>query len=420
MPAPAVPRVLAAAVFLAALPLSLAADLDSAALLRQARSQILANVSQLPRYTCVETVHRTRYDPYPARRRPKSCAELSMTPWRELRAWSDRFKLDVTIAQEGEIFSWAGDRRFQTEDLRTLVGGEGMTGSGDFGPFLTSIFGENGAQYEYAGLDNALAVYRYRIPLAASHYQLRTGPRPQDLATVAYEGRFWIDPHTAQLRRLTIVVPQAPPASETCRLETTIEYRQTRIHGSPFLLPATTRANLLDTAGARHENQIDYGSCREFESESVFRTDIAGPAAAPAPAPPANPPVAIPPGVTLNIALRSRVDSDAAFAGDAIEGELVDAAGPIPKGAVVHGRIVRLSWNQQPSVYLAVGLRFDTVEVNGARVPLSLEPLTRSRLDRILETPEERDQGIGMFLFQQDRVVLDHDFVTRWKTVTKR
>jgi hypothetical protein len=42
---------------------------------------------------------------------------------------------------------------------------------------------------------HSFALYRYHVPVSTSHYQFLAGPRPEDLVTLAYEGRFWVDSH---------------------------------------------------------------------------------------------------------------------------------------------------------------------------------------------------------------------------------
>src|ERR1700683_5567563 len=111
-------------------------------------------------------------------------------------SWTDRFKLDVTVSEGAEIFSWVGARSFQSEDVDQIVGG-GMTGTGDFGTFLISIFSGKGSEYRYLGPQQergrTFAAYSYGVPLAFSGYQVKVGPRPEDMATLAYWGRFWMD-----------------------------------------------------------------------------------------------------------------------------------------------------------------------------------------------------------------------------------
>ncbi len=410
---------------------------DPEPLLQQARAKIVENVEKLPKYTCVQTVRRSRFETL-SRSRGNPCSHVLQSDAnsgqpRPILSWTDRFKLDVTVSGGVEIFSWAGAREFQSNDAQDIVG-EGVTGTGDFGPFLMDIFGSDPPKYQFLGLEpdqgRNYAVFSYRVPVSASRYQIKLGPQPQDLARLAYEGQFWIDPQQIELHRLTIVVPRPPSKSDTCRIETAIDYQRIQIGDSPLLLPRSTSLNLWDTDGARHENRTAYASCRAFQSESVFRPEPepspadskAVTAASSSDSSAAKTRVPIPAGITLRIALRSKIDSATVFAGDAIEGQLLD---PIrardgnvlaPQGAIVHGRIVRAEEHYQPSAYLALGLKFQSLTVDGREIPLTLEWIPRSREERALNGADERRKGIGIFVARTDRMVLDQRFVTEWKT----
>jgi len=399
--------------------LAVCEEIDHVALLNLARAKLIENIERLPKYTCLQTVHRSRFQMFPAVQ-ASSCGHVQISSAAKIRpqmmlAWTDRFKLEVTVSDGAEIFSWAGAQHFQSEDVEKIVGA-GMAGTGDFGPFLMSIFGGSASEYDYLGLEQDkgrdFAVFRYHVPVSTSHYQIKTSSQPEDRVNMAYEGKFWIDPQGAGLSRMTIEVPNPPRGSQTCRIQTTIDYQRARIGRSDFLLPQLTVLKLWDAEGERHENRIEYASCREFQSESVFRTDLdasAGVSEIP------KSPVAIPAGITIKIALRSRIDAESSFAGDAIEGQLLNAIGTlVPKGAIVHGRIVRFEQEHQPSNYYALGLKFHSIEVNGVEVPLTLISLTRRK--QILAGPIEERQGIGMFMFQTDRLSLDQKFVSEWKT----
>jgi hypothetical protein len=227
----------------------------------------------------------------------------------------------------------------------------------------------------YLGLEQdhgqCLAVYQYRVPRAASRYEIKLSSKSGDVATLAYEGKFWIDSENAELRRMTIVVPQTPRHSETCRIETSIDYHRVPIAGSHLLLPQLTLLKLWDSDGSRYENRTTYGTCRAFQSESVLRTDIdPGPAATAADSA-AQSPFNIPPGIVVRIALLSRIAGETAFAGDAIEGQITE---PLRfRDCKVLGRIVRLEQNLLPSHYFTVGLKFEVLRVNGQDHPLHLD-----------------------------------------------
>ncbi len=402
----------------AIIPLAVCGEIDHVALLNRARAKIVENIERLPKYTCLQTVHRSRFQLFPAVRIRK-CGDIedssAVNRSQMMLAWTDRFKLEVTVSDGAEIFSWAGARHFQSEEVEKIVGA-GMAGTGDFGPFLMSIFGGSASEYDYLGLEQDkgrdIAVYGYHVPVSTSHYQIKTGSQPDDRVNMAYDGKFWIDPQNAELSRMTIEVPNPPRESQTCRIETTIDYRRARIGRSDFLLPQLTVLTMMDAEGRRHENRIEYASCREFQSESVFRTDLEASADA---SEISKSTVAIPPGITIKIALDSKIDAESSFAGDAIEGRLLNAIGTVvPKGALVHGRIVRFEREYMPSNYLALGLRFHSVEVNGSEVPLTLMSVNSSK--QILIGPIETRQGVGMFMFQKGRLASNEKFVSEWRT----
>ena len=313
---------------------------DGDALLREARTKIVESIAKLPKYTCVQTIRRSRFDPFYGSRK-KGCSERQNV-W---LAWTDQLKLDVTISEGAEIFSWAGAREFQSQDAQTIAG-NGLTSTGDFGHFLMTIFGsDDPLAHQYLGIERdhgqTLAVYQYRVPRATSRYEIKLSSKPGDVATLAYEGKFWIDPQNAELRRMTIVVPQTLPRSETCRIETSIDYHRVPIGGSQLLLSELTLLKLWDSDGSRYENRTTYGTCRAFQSESVLRTDLhAGTTTTAADSAPESPFI-IPPGIIVHIALLSRIDGETAFAGDAIEGQITEPSRF--RDCRIHGRIVRLS-----------------------------------------------------------------------------
>lgn len=375
------------------------------ALLREARTKIVESVRKLPKYTCVQTIRRSRFDSFYGSRK-KGCADRQNV-W---LTWTDQLKLDVTISEGAEIFSWAGAREFQSADAQ-IIAGNGLTSTGDFGHFLMTIFGsDDPLAHQYLGLDRdhgeTLAVYQYRVPTQRSRYEIKLSSKPGDVATLAYEGKFWIDSQNAELRRMTIAVPQTPPRSETCRIETSIDYHRVPISGSQLLLPQLTLLKLWDSDGSRYENRTTYGACRAFQSESVLRTDVDGGTTPTAAESTAENPFSISPGIVLRIALLSRIDGETAFAGDAIEGQITE---PLRfRDCRILGRIVRLEQNLLPSRYFTVGLKFDVLRVNGHEHPLHLEVVTHAQNNHILAG--------GLFVFPTDQLILAPGFVSEWTT----
>ena len=124
----------------------------------------------------------------------------------------------------------------------------------------------------------------------------------------------------------------------------------------------------------------------------------------------------------MRIALLSPINGEASFAGDGIEGEITEPLrsgdGKIlaPKGALVRGRIVRLEQSLQPSHYFTLGLRFDTLHVDDHEHPLHLEVITRPGNAFILAGANEKREGIGLFVFSADALMVKQGFVSEWTT----
>src|ERR1035441_2270332 len=145
------------------------ADPEIEELFKQARTKVLDNSKRMPRYTCVETIDRTQYQ-------PSGKVQGCQPPGKGNLVMRDRLRLDVAVVNGGEIFSWAGAGKFESHDVGSIVGG-GASGSGEFGGFLMSVFGNETDQIRYGGQRNDFAVFNFTVPLAKSGYRYRSnGP----------------------------------------------------------------------------------------------------------------------------------------------------------------------------------------------------------------------------------------------------
>jgi hypothetical protein len=109
---------------LAAAPL-LGAGEDPTDVLIRLRDQVLGHSERIPNYTCVETIHRDRYQS--AINAPKTCDDLisrrkqpNFSHMVQLTT-SDRLRLDVALAADGEMYSWAGAAKFEERDIDELI-----------------------------------------------------------------------------------------------------------------------------------------------------------------------------------------------------------------------------------------------------------------------------------------------------------
>ena len=399
------------------------ADPDANELFRKTREIVLDNARRLPRYMCVETVQRAQYAPAFS---PTNCQSLiaaqRLAPKRGPAVERDRLRLDVAVDENGEIFSWAGARRFETSDVDKLVG-TGAAGSGEFGSFLASVFGGAPDKIQYLGLRGGLGSFDYNVPLARSRYQFRTtGPGK----IIAYRGSFQADPAGGDLKQLVVETEDFTQSDRVCRVTHTMNYQRAKIGDGDFLLPEVSVMEGLYSDGSIALNETHYSACRQYVGESTISFGDAAPVAGTEAARAASQP--LPAGVRLSVGLSTAIDTATAAAGDRVEGILLRDARSA-KGVVAHakdriyGRILRLEsvMNVPPRWYIT--LRFDTIVRSGIEQPVKLVPLDdgvrnapRIRI-RVLAGEGDIPEGSGRFIFAGPAdFVLDQKFHSEWET----
>jgi hypothetical protein len=423
---------------LAALTLCAASALaqDPDALLLQARQKIVANIRNLPKYTCVQTLERSYFVRIPMSQEPRACAEvLDLARANSLKlAWTDRMRLDVAVAGGNEIFSWAGAKQFQYTDTADIAS-DGAMGTGDFGGFLADMFVANAASFHFIGKSTnggeGNAVFSYVVPKERSHYRLKTGLSNE---IIGYHGIVWLDPQSADLKRLTIVTDDPPALSQICEARDEMDYRRVTIGNNGFLLPKSVELTMLSTKGDEALNKTSYDSCREYLGQSTIHFDDYSPTSSASAK--TTEPVTIPPGTRFDIQLTTALDSEHTAAGDPIEGTLLFATKvkqkqgqvPIPKGALVEGRVIRMQRRLFPAEAVILSVRFDSVEINGVPVPFLLHAVNdRSeipaafpdpRAPTLLLDPNEQRPGVGTYIYSSRHMVLKK-FISHWRSVQR-
>jgi hypothetical protein len=368
---------------------------DAKALLLQVRKKVMLTVDRLPKYMCTETIDRSAFRPE-ARVSGRSCDDLASrrkkTSWRVHKYESDRLRLDVAISGGGEMYSWAGEDRFQDRSLADLVQA-GATSTGAFADFLNSIFGTNAANFTYNGEvtadGRALTEFGFRVALEKSSYRIETKVHG---AVVAYDGTFLVDATTFDLVRLTVRADQLPAELNACEDITTLDYGSVRLNNSEFLLPKEVRLNVSKMDGSELENRTVFSGCHEFLGESSLSfgdaTQIEQVAAQKA----GLPALALPPGLTFRLALTHAIDTATAAAGDPFKAKLTTPIRQahngvlVPKGAAITGRIVQIKRSYGPvSQSLTLALKLETIEAGGVQRPFSAKP--ESLVERMVASP---------------------------------
>jgi hypothetical protein len=414
-------------------------DADPTEVLMHVRDQVLEHGKWIPNHTCVETIQRDRYEPVVGRS-AKSCDTLMArrkqpnfsTQLR--RDTTDRLRLDVALADGGEIYSWAGANKFDERDLDEWIP-DGAIGTGPFAAMLLSIFEDRRSKFVFDGEttvgDRQLMEYSFSVPQDESHYRVKAG---KDWIITGYTGTLLVDPRTAELVRFNVRTEELPPSTGTCETDTSLEYGMVALGGNDYLLPAKTVQTFVGRDGAEDENRIAFASCREYRVASTL-TFGEGPSAVRTSRGEASEISGFPPGLPVTIELTTPIQADVAAAGDRIEGRLsepIHAPGQqatlAPQGARVAGRLMRVEKHHSHPAELTVALRWETLEINAVETPLQLIPDRRAanpstvgmggliRRGMTIELPLPTESRYGVYHFPGSQVTVESGFQTVWLT----
>jgi hypothetical protein len=414
-----------------------AADDDPVELLIRVRDQVLDHAQQIPNHTCVESVRRDIYEPVmgpPA----KSCDSLLAR--RRLPSFSsslrlattDRLRLDVLLASDRELYSWAGANHFEEGEIDELIT-QGAFGTGPFGAMLLSALEGRDARFIFEGekyLDvRRVLEYSFTMPVDRSHYRVKAH---KDWLVTGYTGTILADPQTAELVRFSVRSEELPAATGSCEDDSELEYSMVRLGSDDYLLPATTRQRFIMRDGWEAENTVTFSECRDFRGHSTVNF---GPKAADSKLSVGATPLDLPPDLPVTVEFTSPpVRGDQAAAGDRIEGRLVNAIRDpvqqtvrVPAGALVAGRLMRVETRWRHPVEITIALRWETVEVDGTPTPIRLMPKRVSspprtplgvlqRRGMVIELPLPGEERYSIYHVNGEHGVLESGFRSEWLT----
>jgi hypothetical protein len=357
-------------------------DADAIDVLARLRDRVLENGAKIPNHTCVETVDRSRFDH--TGETIRSCDAMIASHRKEGTArlrlrTTDRLRLDVALATDREMYSWAGANQFDDREIDEIVP-HGAMGTGPFASYLLSVFEGRPPRFVFEG-DTTVAgrtVYEYsfNVPKAESHFRFKAH---KEWLITAYSGTLFVDPKTSDLVRLVVRTEELPAETETCEVETTLDYGKVRLSGALFFLPSATKQVFLGRDGEESDNIYSFASCRDFGAQSSIRFgEHEGESAHKA----ADPEAALhwPAGLPVIVELQDSVDSTTAAAGDRIHGKLAqpirDAQGNTlaAAGTPVAGRLMRVEVRHPSPAQVTIALRWETIELDGRMMPLALAP----------------------------------------------
>ncbi|HTS77801.1 MAG TPA: hypothetical protein VMG40_16435 [Bryobacteraceae bacterium] len=313
--------------------------------LAQIRARVRADLEKLPRYTCIETIERSR-------------REGKQPDFRLV----DTLRVEVTRIGQEESYSWPGASRF-SDSMRDIVD-SGTISTGEFSGQAGNVFGNSASQIRYMGEEplkgRPALKYNYSIAAFASRWKLTYAGQS---AMVAESGSFWADPDTLDLVRLVSDAQQIPPELPITSARSQVDYAKMRVGDSGLILPQSALVLTSDHSG-ENRNEVEFSQCRPYLTESSIRFDDTPPAEVPKPA--AMQDSQLPPGISISMELtqaisESAVEGDPVIARVSADARLKNQV-VIPKGALLRGRIRRMERYSKPVPHFIIGLEFVAIE----------------------------------------------------------
>lgn len=224
-------------------------QVDPVELLQQIRNKVATRLSQLPNYTCTETIDRLL-------RRPSTGLQQA-----------DRVQLEVAFVGNRELYAKPGGE-FQEGHAGRLIT-TGTISDGEYGSHMVSLFRTDKAEFEYAGMckKDGHRTYRFDFRMAQdkSNFLLK---HDASEGIVGYKGSFWADTSTLDLVRLEIKAEHIPSYIGIDSVSESIRYEMIETAGSQFLLPHSSELAVWFN-GVYSLNSVKLENCREYTGEST-------------------------------------------------------------------------------------------------------------------------------------------------------
>jgi len=436
-----------------------AAQIDQEQLLEMAIDRVKTNTHALSRLTCEEHTSRWFYvgsskganaQRQTASQKTTSDAFLpalltSIFQGRDL-LWSDRLRVELSLFDGKDMFSWPGGNTFDS-DIDNLIS-NGATLSGILGPFDVSVLLNDADPSSFRYQDTVTAFgktlvrYAYKVPVQKSH--LIISDLAEKRVPVPYEGFFLVDASTGDLRRLCVELNDFPQNTNLSLGAVATDYGAHTIGDTVAFVPVSSTMRLLFKQGALAVNAMQYVDCHQFQAESTLHFNGVPEASGGTQKSISERLPTIPKNRVVKLALSTAIDSHTASTGDLVQAHVVkslkgkDGEILIPAGALVRGRILRLVQYAPPYNSVQLILKFDQIALNGSIAGVRLSPreavpqdgaqnlyYTVNRVRRPVpisqgktnasNSQDDRKNGTGTFEFDNtDHLHLPVGYVTEW------
>jgi len=386
--------------------------------LARTMEKIQQDMTGIPNYTCLETIGRSHRDPHSRSFKPV-----------------DTVRLEVSSVDGKELFAWPGGRRFEDQDVTSMVS-SGFRGNGVFAGFARTVFFASRVSLQYGGEENLAGrgSVRYDFhfpPLMDGGWNIQTGTGS---AIVAAKGSFWFDPTSLDLIRLDAHADDIPVRLHLDEAVIRIDFARAHIGNSDALLPKRSELTMTFFTGEAARDVIEFAQCREYASESTISFEAPSAPLAEVPKPPVRE-VDLPAGLLVPVELDTAIDSKTASVGDPLHARVVEEVRykgdvVVPRGAALTGHIRSLDRDASPGSF-AVGIQFSEVAWEGARARFYAElvDLNRKSAGAHLQTHNEggaskariesETPGVGVFYIDGTGFRTAPGFHMLWRTLAR-
>jgi hypothetical protein len=226
---------------------------DPEALFQRIKARVAQHLTQLPNYTCHQTVERL------VRTRTTNFQHM------------DTVELEVAFIGQQELFARPGEDRFGEEPIERLVKG-GTMSSTAMGSPIDIIFSQDVAEFKFAGYgkkDGRKTIrYNLRVPVEKSTFRVRHDGKA---GMAGYEGSVWVDAETLDLVRVDFKVNRIPSFLGVQLIEESMHYKKLTIGNSEFDLPDKSELAATDSQGTYTLNMINLTACHEYGANSIVK-----------------------------------------------------------------------------------------------------------------------------------------------------
>jgi hypothetical protein len=213
-------------------------------------------LSNLPNYTCLETVTRFHREP------SKHVKVHKPEPL-------DTVVLEVVYSNHQEYYGTPGDRKVSVANPINLVG-SGLMGNGAYAMTLHNAL--EAARITFVGREvlGERTADRFDFHVLGKSLQISI---PGGIGKVGEEGSFWVDPTSLDIIRLDAHAIDIPPYLPLEETSMKVNYARVQLGTSNALLPQRADVHMTLPTGVEDYDWMEYTHCREFSAQSTIHFD---------------------------------------------------------------------------------------------------------------------------------------------------